>query len=71
MVTRDHQSDEARQYTEITGRAVDPAALALYDIRWQLDDIAAFVRMFRSAHGDTPDSAHLWQGLNRTLARVL
>jgi spectinomycin phosphotransferase len=61
---------EARRYTQATGRSVDPAALELYRIRWALDDISAFVQMFRTRHRRSADAEHMWQGMNSTLART-
>jgi spectinomycin phosphotransferase len=61
---------ETCRYAQATGRLVDPAALALYRIRWTLDDISAFVKMFRTWHGRTADTEHTWLGLNNTLART-
>lgn len=59
--------DEARRYSQATGRAVDPSALAFYRTRWALDDISAFVRQFRASHRRTADTEHLWRGLHSTL----
>jgi spectinomycin phosphotransferase len=69
MIVSD-SGQEARRYTQATGRPVDPAALALYRIRWALDDIAAFVQMFRTRHYRTADAEHMWLGMNNTLART-
>lgn len=69
-VVSDSGGGEARRYTEVTGRPVDPTGLALYRIRWQLDDIAAFVHMFRATHGRTAEAEHMWQGMSNTLMRV-
>jgi spectinomycin phosphotransferase len=62
--------EETRRYSQATGRPVDPAALALYRIRWTLDDISAFLHMFRNRHGRTADAEHTWLGLSKTLARA-
>ncbi len=69
MIVSD-SGQETRRYTQATGRPVDPAALALYRIRWALDDISAFVHMFRTSHRRTADAEHAWLGLNNTLART-
>jgi spectinomycin phosphotransferase len=53
----------ARRYAELTGRAADPAALALYRLRWALDDISAFVSRLRSQHRHSADAEHAWLGL--------
>src|SRR5262249_50034242 len=52
--------DELTHYTEVSGRPVDDTAIALYRLRWKLDDIAAFVHLFRSPHGDDADTARAW-----------
>ena len=62
--------EATRRYSQATGRRVDPAALALYRIRWTLDDISAFLHMFRNRHGRTADAEHTWLGLSKTLARA-
>lgn len=48
--------EDARRYAEATGRAPDPAALALYRIRWALDDLSVFTRRCRAPHDRTPDT---------------
>jgi spectinomycin phosphotransferase len=60
--------DEARRYTEATGRAVDPAALEFYRIRWALDDMSSFVHQLRAKHHRTAHTEHIWQGLEKTVA---
>ena len=67
MVVSD-TGDEARCYTEATGRAVDPAALAFYRLRWALFDISAFTHRLRHRHRRSADAEHAWQGLKDTLA---
>ena len=63
--------DEARRYTEATGRAVDPAGLEFYQIRWALDDISAFVHQLRTSHCRTADTEHIWMSLKDTLAGTI
>jgi spectinomycin phosphotransferase len=67
MVATD-AGDELAQYTELSGRRVNPSALRLYRLRWLIDDIAIVVGDFRSPHAQTADTAHAWQGLTRSLA---
>ena len=69
MIVSD-SGEETRRYSQATGRPIDPAALALYRIRWTLDDISAFLHMFRNRHGRTADAEHTWLGLSKTLARA-
>jgi spectinomycin phosphotransferase len=60
--------EEMRRYTDAAGRPVDPDALALYRLRWALDDISAFTRQLRSAHRRTPDGEHGLRCLQLLLA---
>jgi spectinomycin phosphotransferase len=50
-------------YSEVSGRSVDVRAIALYRIRWQLDDISLFVDDLRSPHQRTADTEHAWRAL--------
>jgi spectinomycin phosphotransferase len=61
----------SRRYAELTGRAVDPAGLALYRLRWALDDISAFVSLLRSEHRRSADAEHAWLGLMDTVTWTL
>ncbi|MER5766514.1 phosphotransferase [Streptomyces sp. NPDC001985] len=62
-------ADHAR-WTEKTGRTPDPAALALYRLRWDLEDVTAFLGWFRSSHAEGPDTALAWEGFSATLERL-
>jgi spectinomycin phosphotransferase len=50
-------------YTEATGTAIDPGALALFRMWYDLSEIAAYTELFRAAHDDTEDSAESWKNL--------
>jgi spectinomycin phosphotransferase len=63
--------EEARRYADLTGRAVDPARLALYRLRWALDDIGAFVNRLRTEHRHTADTEHAWLALEQTVADAI
>jgi spectinomycin phosphotransferase len=54
-------------YTQATGRALDPAALALYRLRWHLVDVAEFVAWLRVPHTRSPDTESAWQNLVETI----
>ncbi|WP_343041337.1 phosphotransferase [Streptomyces typhae] len=58
---------ELARYTELTGRAPDPAALALYRLRWSLLDIAEFVAWFRGEHDRSEDTVTAWAGFTEAL----
>jgi len=61
---------ELRRYTELTGRPVDMAAIALYRLRWALDDLSCFVRDLRAPHRRTPGTEHAWQALQIIIAQL-
>jgi spectinomycin phosphotransferase len=56
------------RYAAATGWSPDPAAIAMYRLRWTLDDVANFVGRLRSPHRRTPDTEHAWQTLTSILA---
>ncbi|GAA2215988.1 hypothetical protein GCM10009850_114570 [Nonomuraea monospora] len=68
LVVRDEE-DLAR-YAKATGRAVDQDLLALYRLRWALDDVAQYVEWFRSPHGRTADAELSWDSLTGTLEEL-
>jgi spectinomycin phosphotransferase len=51
------------RYEQATGRVLDRAVIALYQLRWYLDDLASAIRMFRKPHRDTADTRLCWDGL--------
>jgi len=59
--------EELARYAEVSGRPVDSAALRLYRMRWPLEDMAIFVRWFRSPHRRTADTEHAWDGFARAV----
>ena len=62
--------EELGSYRAITGRAVDPAALTFYRLRWALDDMSVFTTRLRAARERTADSEHAWRALQETIARA-
>jgi hypothetical protein len=60
----------AMRYAAVGGGSyhVDPAGLALYRLRWALDDISAFVNRLRTEHRRTADTEHAWLALKETVA---
>ncbi len=58
---------EAARYTELTGRDVSPEALAVYRLRWTLDDVSFFLAEFRDLHAQTPDAELSWSGFRNGL----
>jgi spectinomycin phosphotransferase len=58
------------RYTELTGAEPDPAALALYCLRWRLMDLAEFLAWFRGPHTRTTDTEMAWEGFTDTIENL-
>ncbi|WP_419992883.1 phosphotransferase enzyme family protein [Streptomyces boninensis] len=58
-------------YAEVAGHAPDPAALALYRLRWDLDDLTIYLETFRAPHRRGPDTDLAWSGFTGSLRRAL
>jgi spectinomycin phosphotransferase len=58
-------------YAAATGREVSRAALALYRLRWDLDDISFCLGTFRSPHRRTPDTELAFRALPGALERAV
>ena len=61
---------DATRYSRRTGWAVNQDALALYRLRWSLDDIAEFLSEIRGPHLETADTLVSWTVLQETLAAI-
>jgi spectinomycin phosphotransferase len=61
---------DAARYSRRTGWAVNQDALALYRLRWGLDDIAEFLSEIRSPHQATADTLVSWTALQETLEAI-
>lgn len=59
------------RYARASGREPDPAALALYALRWELEDVAAYLDWFRAPHERTADTEVAWAGLSGTVRALL
>jgi spectinomycin phosphotransferase len=57
-------------YQEAAGRALDPAVITLYRLRWYLDDLGSAIRMFRHQHRDTLDTRQWRDGLAPQLEQL-
>ena len=57
-------------YQEAADRALDPAVITLYRLRWYLDDLGSAIRMFRHQHRDTPDTRQWRDGLAPQLEQL-
>jgi spectinomycin phosphotransferase len=61
---------DAARYSWRTGWTVSQDALALYRLRWGLDDIAEFLSEIRGPHQRTADTLVSWTGLRQTLESI-
>jgi spectinomycin phosphotransferase len=61
---------DAARYSWRTGRAVNQDALALYRLRWGLNDLAEFLSQIRGPHQRTADTLVSWTGLQETLDAI-
>ncbi|HUB37923.1 MAG TPA: phosphotransferase [Streptosporangiaceae bacterium] len=64
------RSEGIDRYEQTTGRGLDLAVIALYRLRWYLDDIASAIRLFRNGHRDTADTRLWWDGLAPRLEQL-
>lgn len=62
---------ELAQYAEATGHRISEDALALYRLRWELNDLAEFLALFRAPHERNADTDTAWEGFTGALGRVL
>ena len=61
---------DAARYSQQTGWPVNQDALALYRLRWGLDDIAEFLSEIRGPHQQTADTLVSWAALQDTLEAI-
>ena len=61
---------DAARYSRRTGWPVNQDALALYRLRWGLDDIAEFLSDIRRPHHETADTLVSWTALQETLEAI-
>jgi spectinomycin phosphotransferase len=61
---------DAARYSSRTGWTVNQDALALYRLRWGLDDIAEFLSQIRGPHQRTADTLVSWTALQETLEAI-
>ncbi|HEX6519773.1 MAG TPA: phosphotransferase [Streptosporangiaceae bacterium] len=61
---------DAARYSRRTGWTVNQDALALYRLRWGLDDTAGFLSQIRRPHQQTADTLMTWIELQKTLRAI-
>lgn len=64
-----HGSEASRHYTELTGRPVDPAALALYSLDWRLQEVAGHLKDLGSEEG-AREEERSWSALEIALTKL-
>ncbi|WP_406397352.1 phosphotransferase [Streptomyces uncialis] len=66
-------TDEAalETWAQASGRTPDRSALELYRLRWDLDDVCAFLDMFRAPHGRSSDTDDAWRWMEDTVTRLV
>ena len=61
---------DAARYSRRTGWTVNQDALALYRLRWDLDDVAGILSQIRGPHQRTADTLVSWTELQKTLEAI-
>ena len=61
---------DAVRYSSRTGWTVNQDALALYRLRWDLDDIAGMLPTIRGPHQQTADTLMTWTELQKSLEAI-
>jgi spectinomycin phosphotransferase len=67
VISCDH---DAARYSRWTGWAVNQDALALYRLRWGLDDTTELLSEIRGPHQETADTLVSWTALQETLEAI-
>jgi hypothetical protein len=67
----DEDPDVLDVYRAHTGRVIDPDALQLYRLRWDLAEICLYVTQFRRPHQACDDTRLAWDELQQCLQSVL
>ncbi len=61
---------EAARYAELTGRQISQSAVALYRLRWDLDDVGLLLADFRAPHRKDADTDVAWASLVAAIGRL-
>ncbi|MFB9837880.1 aminoglycoside phosphotransferase family protein [Actinoallomurus acaciae] len=62
--------EDLERYAEAAGRTVDASALALYRLRWDLEEVSIYIDWFRAPHDRSADTEEAWQGLQESVAQL-
>ncbi len=61
---------EAARYAELTGHQLSRPALALYRLRWDLDDVGLLLADFRGPHRQDEDTEQGWAAFDAAVHRL-
>jgi spectinomycin phosphotransferase len=61
---------EAARYAELTGHQLSQPAMALYRLRWDLDDVGLLLADFRAPHRRNEDTEGGWAALDAAVQRL-
>jgi spectinomycin phosphotransferase/16S rRNA (guanine(1405)-N(7))-methyltransferase len=57
-------------YSDRTGQTLSTRLLEFYRLRWDIEDVGAYLAHFSSAHGDSEDDRKSWEEIHRLLSRL-
>jgi spectinomycin phosphotransferase len=63
MVVETIDDEPANVYASTTGRRLDPEALELFRLTWDLKDLAEHLNVLRAPHRETEDTTKAYEGL--------
>ena len=62
--------EDLARYAEATGREAGAPALALYRLRWDLEEVSLYIEEFRAPHDRSADKEEAWQELRAAVAHL-
>jgi spectinomycin phosphotransferase len=62
--------EDLERYAKAAGRTPNASALALYRLRWDLEEASIYVDWFRAPHERSPDMEQGWQELVETVGHL-
>ncbi|MDN3351954.1 phosphotransferase [Actinomadura sp. DC4] len=62
--------EDLERYAEATGRTPGAPALALYALRWDLEEVSLYIEEFRVPHDRSADKEEAWQELQAAVTHL-
>ena len=62
--------EDLERYAEAAGRTANAAALMLYRLRWDLEEVSVYIDWFRAPHERSLDTEQAWQELVETVGHL-